>query len=64
MVSIAVMKHHDQRENWGRKGFIRFILPDYSPLVEEIITGTQSQNLKTGTDAEVMEGCFLLACFS
>jgi len=51
------------RSKLGRKGFIQFTPPHYhycsSP--KEVRTGTQAGK-EAVADAEVMEGCYLLAC--
>lgn len=39
---VAVMKHHDQR-NLGRKGLILVTLPQDSSSLEEVSTGTQTE---------------------
>jgi hypothetical protein len=46
-----------------RKRFLWFTLSYYSSSSKEVSTGLkQSQNLEGEPDAEVMEGCCLLAC--
>jgi hypothetical protein len=45
----------------GRKGFIQLTLPDHSPSGQEL---KQGWKLKAGANAEAMEGCCLLACFT
>jgi hypothetical protein len=50
------------RSKLGRKGFIRLTLPNHCSSLKEVRTGTQAGQ-EAGADAEVMEGCFLLACF-
>jgi hypothetical protein len=47
----------------GRKAFIQLTLPYCCSSLKEVRTGTQAGQ-EAGTDAEAMEGCFLLACFS
>ena len=56
---IATVKHHKQR-NSGRKGFIWLTLLNHFSLLKEIRAGTW----EAGADAQVMEGCCLLACSS
>jgi hypothetical protein len=46
----------------GRKGFIQLTLPYCCSSPKEVRTGTQA-NQKAGTDAEAMEGFYILACF-
>jgi hypothetical protein len=46
----------------GRKGFIQLTLPHYCSSTKEGRTGTQAGQ-EAGSDAEAMEGCYLLACF-
>jgi hypothetical protein len=46
---------------WGGKGLFQFMLV-VSPLLKEVRAGAQGRNLKTGAEAEAMEGCCLLAC--
>ena len=62
-VSIAVMKHHDQKASWGGKGLsdLHFLITDYHQRKsgQEV---KQGRNLEVGADAEAMEGCCLLAC--
>jgi hypothetical protein len=51
------------KKQLGRKGFIQLTLPYCCLSPKEVRTGTQSGQ-GAGADAEVMEGCSLLACFS
>jgi hypothetical protein len=51
------------RSKLGRKGFIRLILPNSCSSPKKARTGTQAGQ-EAGADAEAMEGCSLLACFS
>jgi hypothetical protein len=46
-----------------RKGFIQLIFSYCYSSPKEVRTGTQAGQ-KAGADAEAMEGCSLLACFS
>ena len=46
----------------GREGFIQLTLPHCCSSLKEVRTGTQAGQ-KAETEAEVMEGCYLLACF-
>jgi hypothetical protein len=63
-VSIAGMKHHDQG-NLGRKVFIWLTRSGDSSIPEgsqeEVI---QDRNLEAKADAEAMEECCFLACYS
>ena len=63
-VSIAAVKHHDQGK-LGRKGFIRLhfqiTIHHWRKSGQEL---KQGRNLKAGADAEAMEGCCLLTCFT
>jgi hypothetical protein len=61
-VSIAAMKHHDQNASWEGKGL--FSLHFHSAVHEQRSLGQelpQGRNLEA--EAEVSEGCCLLACF-
>ena len=40
-VTIAVMKHHDQKQSWRRKGLFAFHFPDCDPSLKEARTGIQ-----------------------
>lgn len=56
-VSIAVVKHHEQR---GEER-ISFTLPHHSPSFRKFSAETQkSMNLEAGIDIEAMEECCLL----
>jgi len=50
------------RSKLGRKGFIQLTLPHCCSSPKEVRTGTEAGQ-EAGADAEVMEGCCLLACF-
>jgi hypothetical protein len=52
-VSIAVVKHHDQKACWGGKDLFDLHFHRNSK---------QCRNLEAGADAEAMKGCCLLAC--
>jgi hypothetical protein len=56
-------KHYDHEANWGGKGFIQLTFPHCCSSLKEVRTGTQAGQ-EAGADAEAMEGCSLLACFS
>jgi hypothetical protein len=43
-------------------GFIQLTLPHCCTSSKEVRTGIQAGQ-EVGTDAEAMEGCYLLACF-
>jgi hypothetical protein len=56
-------KHHDQEASWGGKGLLG--LHFYIAVHHQRKSGqelTQCRNLEAGADAEIMEGCCLLAC--
>ena len=57
------MKHHDQKRLGGGKDLFGLKIMSHGPL-REAKAGTQNKNLEAGADAEVMEGCCLLACLS
>ena len=64
-VSIAAMKHQDQKRKLGGKGI--FCLHFCITLIhgrESVQALKQGGNLEAGTDTEVVEGCNLLACSS
>jgi hypothetical protein len=54
-VSIPA-QHHDQEAVGAERVYSAYI------LLKEVRTGTQAGQ-RAGADAEVMEGCSLLACF-
>ena len=63
-VSIAVMKHHNQKKkvSWVGKGFgLQFwiIVCHWRKSGQEL---KQGENLEAEADAEAMEGCCLLSC--
>jgi hypothetical protein len=62
-ISIAEVKHHDQ-SNLGRKGFAWLKIPHCSSLKDVRKELKEDRNLEVKADAEAMEGCSLLACFS
>jgi hypothetical protein len=51
------------KKQLGRKGFVQLTLPYCCSSPKEVRTGTQAGQ-EAGADAEAMEGCYLLACFS
>jgi hypothetical protein len=53
-VSIAGMKHHDQKQ-LGRKGFIELTFPHHCSSQKEI-RNSNNRNLEAGADEEAMEG--------
>ena len=64
-VSIAVIKHQDQKANWRGKGL--FSSHFQITVVQWTKSGQELKpdwNLEAGADTEAMEGCCLLACFS
>lgn len=54
-----MIKHHEENK-LDRRGFIWFTLPYYFSLSKKDKTETQSRNLASGPNAEVMEACGLL----
>jgi hypothetical protein len=51
------------RSNLGTKGFILFILPHHGPSSKDMSARTEeNRKLEAGAKAEVIEGCYLLAC--
>jgi hypothetical protein len=51
------------RSKLGKKRFIQLAFPHCCSSFKEVRTGTQVGQ-EAGVDAEALEGCFLLACFS
>jgi hypothetical protein len=51
------------RSKLGRKGLIQLTHPHCCSSLKEVRTGTQAGQ-EAGADAEAMEGCYLLVCFS
>ena len=60
-VSILVQTSWGRRK-LGRRWFIQFTLPHCYSSTKNVRTGTQ-EGQEAGTDAEAMEGCYLLTCF-
>ena len=63
-VSIAVMKHHDQKASWGWKGL--FSLHFHIAVHHQGKSGqelTQDRNLEAGADAEAIGGVLLIGLF-
>jgi hypothetical protein len=59
---LFLHKHHDQEASWGGKGL--FGLHFHTAVItKDVRTGTQAGQ-EAGADAEVMEGCSLLACLA
>ena len=56
MFLFFVMKHYDQKQVGEER-----VLLAYTSMLLEL---KQDNNLEAGADAEVMEGCCLLACSS
>jgi hypothetical protein len=54
------MTHRD-KSNLGRKGFGLYTAVHQGEPSQEL---KQGRNLEAGADAEALEGCCLLACFS
>jgi hypothetical protein len=50
------------KATWGEKYLLQLTLSGDSPSLREVKARTQSKNLEAETDAEIMEGCCLLAC--
>jgi hypothetical protein len=64
-VTIAVMKHHDQKQpGLGRKGFVWLTYSESENPLREVNELNPGRNLEIGTDAEAVEGCCLVACSS
>jgi hypothetical protein len=42
-VTVAVIKHHDQKSKLGRKGFIEFMVPQHCSSLKEVRAGTQNR---------------------
>jgi hypothetical protein len=64
-VSVAVMEHHDPKQ-LGKEGVL-FLLYSHITVYYPRKSGQelkQVKNLEAGADAEAMEECCLLACFS
>ena len=60
-VSVAVVKHHNQKQ----LGEGMFPLVVCSPASQEVRVGTPGINLEAGADAEAsVEACYILACSS
>jgi hypothetical protein len=60
-VSVAVVKHHDQKQ----LGEGMFPLVVCSPASQEVRVGTPGISLEAGADAEAsVEACYVLACSS
>ena len=60
--STTVIKHSDQKQR-GRKGLVCLYLSSHIHCSGKSGQDlSQGRNLETGADAEVMEGCCLLAC--
>jgi hypothetical protein len=63
-ITIAMMKHRDQKQVGEVKVYVHFQITSTSLLITE---GSQDRNsnklLDAGAEAEAMEGCCLLACF-
>ena len=57
-VSITAMKHHEQKESWGRKVLFNLyfhIAAHHQKKIGQELK--QASNPEAGADAEVMEGC-------
>ena len=61
-VSVAIMKYHDQKASWGRKGLLglhfHLIVHHQRKSGQEL---TQDRNLEAEADIKSMEECCLLA---
>jgi len=53
-VSIAVMKHRDQKQLGG---LCRLTHPDHAPPLMEVRAGAQGRDLEAGAEAETVEEC-------
>ena len=54
-VSIAEMKHHEQKHS-GEQKFMSLTFPGNGPLTREVRAETQGSNPEAGTDAEAGKG--------
>lgn len=62
-LSVAVLKHCDQKQLGAKKISAYTYFPHHSPLLKKVRVETHSKNLEEETDAEAMkERCFL-TCF-
>lgn len=60
-VFITVLKQHDLKETWGRKGFILLMLAYHSSSLKAISKGfKQSRSLEAGVYMEDMEDAYCL----
>ena len=48
---LAVMKHHNQKANWGEEGLVHITVHHQRKSGQELM---QSRNLEAGADAEAM----------
>lgn len=61
-VSIAMIKHHDQKQLAEKRVYFILQLSGHSPSLRTVRVGTYDTKLKGGTGTEVIEECCLLAC--
>jgi hypothetical protein len=62
VITIAVMKHHDQ-SNLERKGFVWLPLSHHHSSLKKVGKELkQGRDLEGGADAEVLKECWLVAC--
>lgn len=54
-VFIALRQYHSQGQLGKQKIYFNLQLSDHNPLLKEAKAGTQSRNLKSGTEVEVIE---------
>ena len=64
-VSIASVKHHNQKANWGARGLFNLHFDIAVHHQRKLWQNfKQERILEAGADAEAMEGCCLPACFT
>jgi hypothetical protein len=59
-VSIAVVKHHDQKQSGEERVYSISQLSGNTPSLREARVGTQGRDVKAETEAEATEGCCFL----
>ena len=57
-VTIAMMKHHDQKQDGEESIYLA-----YTSRAQSIFGESRDKNLEAGADPETMMGLFLMACF-
>lgn len=65
-VSITVTKHHDLKASWEERVYLAYtylhIVVHYQRKSRKELKN--GQNLEAGDDAETIEECYLVACYS